>query len=449
MRALSLQQSFYGWIFSVARMNNRYFALLAAPVALVFVVLGGLGFLAPKVAFAGGALGCLGVLLVAVRLKNALTEMAESDFALDGTLQDEFVRQSRLAESYEVILDAIPDPVMVFRRDRRIIHANRAVIELFGYDPIDSDLTDAVRNPDVVAAVEEVLGGDSGFSRTVEYTRGEYVEQYLLAQLVRLPSNRDVGPAAVLVIHDLTAVRRTMEMRADFVANVSHELRTPLSTIVGMVETLQGAAKDDPEAREDFLKIMGEQGDRMTRLVEDLLSLSRIQANEHTRPTENVHIQDILQMAAHMLESEAQKNNVTILVETKDDLPEVPGDSDQLLQVFQNLMHNAVKYGGEGSTVHVVPRIKSKRAVSVLIVDQGDGIPDEHIPRLTERFYRIDKARSRAMGGTGLGLAIVKHILNRHRGHLGIKSEIGVGSTFSVTLPTARRDRQHLGNQFP
>ncbi|MBL6945030.1 MAG: PAS domain-containing protein [Rhodospirillales bacterium] len=429
------------------RMNNRFFIQLAAPVALVFLVLGWLGYLDPNVAFAGGVVGCIGVLFAAARLKGALMAMAESNAALEGGLQDEFVRQSRLAESYEVILDAIPDPVLVFRRDRRIIHANRAVIELLGYDPIDSDLTAAIRNPDVVAAVEEVLADGGGISRTVEFTRGGNVEQYLLAQLVRLSSSRDVGPAAVLVIHDLTAIRRTVEMRADFVANVSHELRTPLSTIVGMVETLQGAAKDDPEAREKFLKVMEEQGYRMTRLVGDLLSLSRIQANEHRRPTQTVHIPGILENAAHMLESESQKNNVTILVETPDDLPDVWGDAEQLLQVFQNLMHNAVKYGGEGSTVRVVPHVEAPRTVSVSVLDQGDGIAGEHIPRLTERFYRVDKARSRAMGGTGLGLAIVKHILNRHRGQLTIDSEVGVGSTFSVTLPAAGRGNQRWSDQ--
>ncbi|MBT3360416.1 MAG: PAS domain-containing protein [Rhodospirillales bacterium] len=429
----------------MARLNSRYFVQLAAPVALVFLMLGWLGFLAPNVAFAGGVIGCIGVLFAAARLKSAMIEMAESAVAVEGSLQEEFVRQSRLAESYEVILDAIPDPVLVFRRDRRIIHANRAVIDLFGYDPIDSDLTTAVRNPDVIDAVEEVLAGGGGMSRTVEYTRGENVEQYLLAQLVRLSSIRQIDPAAVLVIHDLTAIRRTMEMRADFVANVSHELRTPLSTIVGMVETLQGAAKDDPAAREDFLKIMEQQGYRMTRLVEDLLSLSRIQANEHARPTAIIRISEILETAALMLEPESKKNNVTISVETMDDLPNVRGDGDQLLQVFQNLMHNAVKYGGEGSTVRVVPHIEVPQTLSVSILDQGDGIAPEHIPRLTERFYRVDKARSRAMGGTGLGLAIVKHILNRHRGQLVIDSEVGVGSTFSVTLPAIGRGHQRWG----
>ncbi len=424
------------------RMSNRYFIQLAAPVALVFAVLGWMGFLAPNVAFAGGAVGCIGVLFAAARLKGALLERAESDLAIEGSLREEFVRQSRLAESYEVILDAIPDPVLVFRRDRRIIHANRAVIELLGYDPIDSDLTAAIRNPDVVASVEDVLAGGGGITRTVEFTRGGNVEQYLLAQLVRLSSTRDIGPAAVLVIHDLTAIRRTMEMRADFVANVSHELRTPLSTIVGMVETLQGAAKDDPEARDKFLKIMEEQGYRMTRLVGDLLSLSRIQANEHARPTEIVQVRSILETAARMLESESQKNQTTISIEASEDLPEVVGEAEQILQVFQNLMHNAVKYGGEGSTVRVVPHIATSGTVSVSVLDQGDGIPAEHIPRLTERFYRVDKARSRAMGGTGLGLAIVKHILNRHRGGLSIESEVGVGSTFTVTLPVARRSKK-------
>jgi two-component system, OmpR family, phosphate regulon sensor histidine kinase PhoR len=417
--------------------SARYLLLLMAPIAIVFAVLSLFGHIPVSAALAGVLVAGAGVVWSARHIKDELDDEHDSQSQFDDSLQTEFVRQARLAENYEVILDAIPEPVLVLRKDRRILHANKAVIDLLGHDPIDSDLTTAIRNPNVLEAAEEVLSGEQE-TVTVDFARGAEVEQYLIARLVRLPGGRENGPMVVIALHDLTAIRKTMEMRADFVANVSHELRTPLSTVVGIIETLRGPAKDDRDAQEKFLALMDEQGARMTRLVEDLLSLSQIQANEHSRPKDIVRVQDIVPTVARMLESDAAKKSLRILVDVNEDLPPVMGDSDQILQVFQNLMHNAVKYGADGSVVQVVARVEEGNTIAVSVADQGDGIPAEHIPRLTERFYRVDKARSRALGGTGLGLAIVKHILNRHQGRLQIDSEVGVGSTFTVSLPVCR-----------
>jgi two-component system phosphate regulon sensor histidine kinase PhoR len=251
-------------------------------------------------------------------------------------------------------------------------------------------------------------------------------------------------------------------MRADFVANASHELRTPLATLLGFVETLRGPARDDAAARERFLAIMHEQTQRMARLVADLLSLSRIELNEHTPPIGRVLLGEVVRTIIDSLELKAADKRMAIVVDAPppggeapirlDDLPPVSGDDDELSQVFQNLIDNAIKYGRTDSTIRIASWLVAPRAtadaalpaprldqpaVAIAVMDEGEGIAREHVPRLTERFYRIDTARSRALGGTGLGLAIVKHILNRHRGALDIDSMVGQGSTFTVYLPLA------------
>jgi len=415
----------------------RAIGLLFLPVAVVFAVLVGIGALGAGAAGVGVLLACGGVALGVARIRGLQNEARQMESLNETELHEEFIHQSRLAESYETILDAIPEPLLVLRRDRRVLLANRAIVDLLGHDPIDADLTAAIRHPEVIAATAAVLAGETA-AQTVEFQRGGVIEQTLVARLVGLPSGRYDAPAAVLVLHDLTAVRKTMEMRADFVADVSHELRTPLTAIVGIIETLRGPAKKDAVARERFLALMEEQGSRMTRLVGDLLSLSQIQANEHTRPTDAVRLQDILPAVARLLEPLADKKKLKVSIEAAADLPAVRGDAEQLQQAFQNLMHNAVKYGRDGSVVRVVGRREGTDDLAVSVIDQGEGIPQQHLPRLTERFYRVDKARSRALGGTGLGLAIVKHIVTRHQGRLTIDSEVGVGSTFTVILPVRR-----------
>jgi len=222
-------------------------------------------------------------------------------------------------------------------------------------------------------------------------------------------------------------------MRADFVANVSHELRTPLTSVVGFIETLRGPARGDIDAQDRFLDLMEGQSNRMTRIVNDLLSLSRIEMNEHTAPSDDVPLRQIIATVADLLAPQANDRDVVIELDLDALEGTVIGHPDELTQLFQNLIENAIKYGGRGSTVRVSAKVVENIA-SISVIDEGEGIPREHIPRLTERFYRVDTARSREMGGTGLGLAIVKHIANRHRGELTIQSEPGVGSTFTVTL---------------
>jgi two-component system phosphate regulon sensor histidine kinase PhoR len=255
------------------------------------------------------------------------------------------------------------------------------------------------------------------------------------------------GAAAVLVLRDLTTAKRSERLRADFAANASHELRTPLATLVGFIETLRGPAREDEAARERFLAIMAEQAARMTRLVDDLLSLSRIEMNEHSAPTKPVDLAVVIGTVADALEQRAAARDMRIALKLPDNLPPALGDADELAQVFQNLLDNAIKYGAKGTTIEVTAgpssrllsgaRPGDRGALAITVRDHGQGIAREHLPRLTERFYRVDAARSRLLGGTGLGLAIVKHIVSHHRGALEIDSVLGEGSVFTVHLPAA------------
>jgi len=272
------------------------------------------------------------------------------------------------------------------------------------------------------------------------------VERSFIARVERLDADSADGSTAILALHDITQVRRIEQMRADFVANASHELRTPLSTLLGFIETLRGPARDDAEARERFLVIMQEQATRMARLVGDLLSLSRIELNEHSPPSEPVALANIVERAVAAMQPLAEAKRMALVAEIDPRASVVIGQADELTQLLQNLLDNALKYGREGTPVGVALRLADKlppaaaqlkagRAIAVAVSDQGEGIAREHLPRLTERFYRVDTARSRKLGGTGLGLAIVKHIVNRHRGTLVVDSTPGKGSTFTVYLP--------------
>jgi two-component system phosphate regulon sensor histidine kinase PhoR len=334
-----------------------------------------------------------------------------------------------------------------------VLDANPAAGALIGPAPIGQDLTGLLRDPGFTGSVERALGG-GGIQETAFTLHGEN-ERSVRAIVRRLA---DAGPgeaAALVVLHDETARRRLEQMRADFVANVSHELKTPLASLIGFIETLQGPAAADAEARQHFLEIMQEQAARMRRLVDDIMSLSRIELEEHQAPTGRVALLPILQNLMETLQVQAMTRHISFRLERRtadDDTLEVVGERDQLIQVFQNLLDNAIKYGREGTPVVIaVGRVGGERlppprdprdqrppgAVEAAVIDQGEGIPPEHLSRLTERFYRVDRGRSRQLGGTGLGLAIVKHILNRHGARLAIESKLGQGSRFTVFLPAA------------
>jgi two-component system phosphate regulon sensor histidine kinase PhoR len=338
-------------------------------------------------------------------------------------------RQQRESESelaaIRAVLDGLPQPLLLLDERRRVTRLNPAATALFGDGIVGRDLGAALRQPALLAAADHVLAAGEGRIVPLAWADGRYFR----ARIERL------GAGAILTLHDVTAMKRADQLRADFIANASHELRTPLATLLGFIETLQGPARDDDAARERFLEIMKGQAARMGRLVEDLLSLSRIEMREHQAPTGRVDLGAVLASVAEMLAMRAEARQMRILVEVPQSLPPAIGDVDELTQLFQNLLDNAIKYGRTGSAVRVAAEA-TPLGLAVAVRDEGEGIPAAHIPRLTERFYRVDAARSREIGGTGLGLAIVKHILGRHRGRLEIASELGRGSTFTVHLRT-------------
>jgi two-component system phosphate regulon sensor histidine kinase PhoR len=343
-----------------------------------------------------------------------------------------------------IVLDAIPLPVILVDTERRSGAVNDAARTALGIRTEGRNLASDLRNPVVLEAVDRVLAGGSPVSE--EFSIAGTVSHSFVAHVVPVrDETRHLATRAMVLFQDVTAARRVEEFRADFVANVSHELRSPLAALVGFIETLQGPARDDADAHDRFLAIMKEEAARMTRLIEDLLSLSRVEANEHVRPAGEVVISELLKEIADTLATGLHARAQMVKIDVPAALPTVTGDRDELRQVFQNLIDNALKYGGNGGPVEVSARSVDRipdtgtRGVAVSVRDHGEGVPREAIPRLTERFFRVDKGRSRKMGGTGLGLAIVKHIVSRHRGRLEIDSVLGQGSTFTTYLPAHKQ----------
>lgn len=341
--------------------------------------------------------------------------------------------------SWHAVVDALPDPAIVLSGSGRVLRSSRAARDLFTALRNGQTLDLATRNPDLLGAVELALATRT--PATVQTLERVPVERRLSATLSPLqPGTADVeGPALLLVFRDISQEERLAQMRADFIANASHELRTPLTSLRGFIETLQGQARDDPEARNKFLDIMSSQAGRMTRLLDDLLSLSRLEMRAHVAPHSEVEINALVREVVDLLQPIAREAGIAMTFAAEPAESVVRGDRDELVQVFQNLVQNAIKYGGRDGHVDVTVTRTSgtghaRDRVIVEVRDDGPGIAEAHLPRLTERFYRIDAAASRDKGGTGLGLAIVKHVLNRHGGQLRIASTPGTGSTFAVVL---------------
>ncbi len=333
------------------------------------------------------------------------------------------------------IFDPLPDPVMLLDEAGRPLFANRAMRTIVGTDIERKHVSALLRTPAVLEAIDRTAR--TGLPESLEFAFRVPVERFYQAYVARTGSS---PPLTVLVLHDLTTAKRTEQMRADFVANASHELRTPLAAVSGFIDTLRGHARDDAEAREKFLGIMSVEAGRMRRLIEDLLSLTRIELNEHLRPSTVMRLEDAVRDAATALAPLAVETRIEI--GDAAGVPSVLGDRDELIQLFQNLIHNAIKYGGSRVEISFgTTPVQGGRAADAMVFaavrDNGEGIPPDAVPRLTERFYRVNVKRSREKGGTGLGLAIVKHILNRHQGRLSIDSTPGEGSTFTVHLPAA------------
>ncbi len=346
-------------------------------------------------------------------------------------------------DAMRALIDALPEPVILVARNGAVQAANQAAADLFGPHIQGARVRAYLRQPEVAAMLE------GAFALIDDPSRPHAARMVITepaAETTWQVTARALPPGAgfaglVISLHDISHREAAEAQRRDFVANVSHELRSPLTVLTGFIETLQGAAARDEHARQEFLDIMAREAERMTGLVQDLLSLSRVEASERIRPRDPVAMDDVLRATIAALRPQIDGAGLALDLTLPDDLPSIPGDHDQLVQVFHNLLENAVKYGGAGGRIDISVRVL--RACSglegpvlrVSVTDHGDGVDPIHIPRLTERFYRVDRARSRDQGGTGLGLAIVKHIVNRHRGRLVIRSNPETGSTFEVLLP--------------
>ncbi len=333
-----------------------------------------------------------------------------------------------------ISVEALADPALIVAGDIAVA-ANAEARRLFGDRVAGGDLRLTVRHPIVLDALVEARGNGVTVEREITGL-GSGNSAWRLRSV-------DAGEGRTLVIFDdITQTRLTERMRVDFVANASHELHTPLATLSGFIETLQGPAAEDEPARRRFLDIMAREAGRMSRLIDDLLSLSRIELDKHVRPVTVLEIDGLIADVGKTLAMRLDADERQLVIQEAAPLPPVIADRDQVLQVLHNLISNALKYGRSGTPITVTAAAEPAGAgqpalVRLSVSDVGDGISPEHLPRLTERFYRIDSLRSRKMGGTGLGLAIVKHIVERHRGRLEITSQQGDGTRVSFTLPQA------------
>lgn len=352
------------------------------------------------------------------------------------------------------VLDAISLPTILIDRRGNVVHSNAIAQATFPGLRRGHPVSFSMRAPAMLAALDTVLRGEAE-ARTeiiervpVERSFEVVIRTIAITPNTPAPASANGTAFAVIFMTETTAARRVESMRVDFIANASHELRTPLASILGFIETLQGPARDDAAARQNFLGIMETQARRMARLIEDLLSLSKIEMSAHIPPSDPVDLQVLLRSVCNALGGLARDRGVALRLDTDEAAtgnlsPVVVGDRDELVRVFENLVENAIKYGQTGGAVDIrlsaLVEASAPAMIAVSVRDYGPGIAEEHLPRLTERFYRADVGESRVLGGTGLGLAIVKHIVTRHRGRLSIASRIGEGAVFTVTLPMSRQ----------
>lgn len=403
--------------------QNRW--MLAAAILAVLAVhfFGGV-----SMPFTVGTIAALALFALVAPRTPAARRLAEASAGIDRSPLDRL--------SGEKLAAAVADPLIIFDRDGTVVHANAAAETAFGAIRPELPLLLKFRAPEMQALIEAVLAGEGNGQTT------DYVERVPFERVYRVTASA-VGRGTglfVLAFKDQSEARRIDRMRADFIANASHELRTPLASIAGFVETLRGPARNDPNARDQFLQIMQNQTGRMARLIDDLLSLSRLEMKPYLKPGVRVDLSQTVEAVIASLGPLAGETGVVVERDFGDGPFEVHGDRDELFQVFQNLLENACKYGQSGGRVQVTMRHAgqgSEAELEVTVRDFGPGIPEEHIPRVTERFYRVDVETSRAQKGTGLGLSIVKHILTRHGARLSIRSKLGEGSAFTVHFPVA------------
>ena len=363
-------------------------------------------------------------------------ETAAALIRLERAWHEEMEALVQSVQTNEKIIELLPDPLIILDDNRMVIRANRSARREFGEDITGRNLATIFRAPEVLVTWSDAL--ETGSSTQSEFTipLPEPARTFLCrAYPVQLEENQN--QSSLIGFYDITALKQMDQTRADFVANASHEIRTPLAAISGALETLRGPAEGDKEAQERFLNIIQDHAERINRLIEDLLSLSQIEMKEHHSPADPTDIMTVVNGALEDVHWRTKNANAQITLDSQVQGIRVAADPFSLRRAFLNLLDNAVKYGGSEVSVSVTLQDQSPRGTRAMvkISDNGPGIPEEHLGRLTERFYRVDKARSRALGGTGLGLAIVKHIVHHHQGELSIRSQQGAGTSVLITLP--------------
>ncbi|KQX35211.1 hypothetical protein ASD04_14250 [Devosia sp. Root436] len=407
-------------------------AAQASPLAGIF------GVFAVLVLF--GEIGVLAAFVSFLVIMAGAAVLPGSTITLTQTVELPRATATADGDAVFAFADALADPCLVLDRRSVAIHANAAAQRQFPAVSNGNPITFSLRNPDLVQAID--LAMRTGTTRSVELH--ETVPSETWDKVVVSPLRRpgldwlaDDARQLVVTFQSLTELKRVEALRSDFIANASHELRTPLASLLGFIDTLLGPAAKDPAAREKFLGIMRGQAERMSKLIDDLLSLSRIEMHQHVRPTGSIDLAALLREVREGLMMQAKAADVEIRLSLFEGPSSTTGDRSQLYEVFENLLDNAIKYGAGGKFVEVslAPAGRPDFQHQVTVIDHGPGVEPEHVPRLTERFYRIDADASRRKKGTGLGLAIVKHIVNRHRGQMSIKSKPGEGMRVDVFLP--------------
>ena len=329
---------------------------------------------------------------------------------------------------YIALLEQLDEGVIIVSAKYNVLYGNKTAIGYFGDKLLDVPIYNLIRNSEVIDAINDSAEINISFP----YTSSDGIYK------LQLSYNHKPGKPGILIISNQTEEENFDSIRRDLIANVSHELRSPLTSISGFIETLQNE-KLSQKQHSKFLDIMSEEANRMDRIISDLLSLSKIEINEFIEPQTKINLMEPILLAKNALELRANELGKEIIIEQKFDIaPMIKADADQIIEVFHNLIDNAIKYSIENSTIKIILEVIddiNPKQMSVTVENIGTGIGEEHLPRLTERFYRVDKARSRNIGGTGLGLAIVKHILLRHSADLEVSSQVNGKTRFTVLFP--------------
>jgi two-component system phosphate regulon sensor histidine kinase PhoR len=410
--------------------SSRRLVMTVVSLILILLIVG-------EISAIGAAVGVVGLLVAALSSPAPGLQSTETEPPTPSAASD-------LPPGTRLFADSLPSPCFILDADGGVRYANARARGLFDIE-VGERLPLRLRYPELLDAFARLTRGDG--PQQVQFVERVPTERWFSAWLGPLQEHVD-HPDFVLILEDQTEARATERMRVDFVANASHELRTPLASLSGFVETLQGPARDDVEAREKFLGMMHEQALRMSRLIEDLLSLSRVELRAHVRPNQPVDLTSLIRHVADTMVPLAEDLGVVLKVDLPATPVLVPGDRDELVQVFCNLVENGCKYGQSGGRVEIRLETNGDRApISASVIDFGPGILPEHLPRLTERFYRVDADESRRHRGTGLGLAIVKHIVGRHRARLQIESQSRHGAQFIVLFPESISTDQRLNEK--